>query len=95
MEFISKKYEYLMENDSYYALNKNEDIIANLNVQIQIIKSLFNRYAIKKEKVDPTEMTAEKFFTMVTDISNLYTFDLVKLSKGDVKKIIILIFLIF
>ena len=85
IEFISKKYETLMESDSYYALNKNKDIIATLNVQFKGIKSLFNRYAIKKEKVDPTEMTAEKFFTMVTDISNLCKFDLVKLSKGDVK----------
>ena len=48
IEFISKKYETLMESDSYYALNKNKDIIATLNVQFKGIKSLFNRYAIKK-----------------------------------------------
>ena len=85
IEYISKKYEMLMESDSYYALNKNKDIIAILNVHFKQIKALFNRYAIKKEKIEPTDMTAEKFFTFVTDISNLCKFDLVKLSKGDVK----------
>ena len=85
IEYISKKYEALMERDSFYNLNKNKDVIAAINVHFKEIKSLFNRYAIKKEKVDPTDMTAEKFFTFVTDISNLCKYDLVKLSKGDVK----------
>ena len=74
-----------MESDSYYALNKIKDIRAILNVQFKAIKSLFKRYAIKKEKVDSIELTAEKFFTIVTDISNLIKFDLVKLSKEDFK----------
>ena len=85
IEYISKKYEALMERDSFYNLNKNKDVIAAINVHLKEIKNLFNRYAIKKEKVDPTDMTAEKFFTFVTDISNLCKYDLVKLSRGDVK----------
>ena len=85
IEYISKKYETLLESDSYYALNKNKDIIANLNVHFSSLKNLFNKYAIKKEKFDPTEMTAEKFFTFVQDIAKLCKYDIVKLSKEDVK----------
>ena len=85
IEFISKKYEMLLESDSYYNLNKNKDIIATLNVNFKQIKNLFNKYAIKKELVEPNDMAAEKFFTFVTDVSNICKYDLVKLSKGDVK----------
>ena len=85
IEFISKKYESLMESDSYYALNKNRDIIATLNVHFREIKDIFNRYAIKKDKIEPTDMSAEKFFAFVTEISNLCKYDLIKLGKGDVK----------
>ena len=49
------------------------------------IKELFNKYAIKKEKVEPTEMTADKFYTFFQEIYNLCNFDIVKLGKGDVK----------
>ena len=85
IEYISKKYEVLMESDSYYAMNKNKDIIAILNVHFKEIKELFNKYAIKKEKVDPTEMTADKFYAFFQEIYNLCNFDIVKLGRGDVK----------
>ena len=85
IEFLSKKYEVLLENDSYYSFNKNKDIIANLNVHFKELKYYFNKYAIKKEKVEPTEMTGEKFLNFVTEIANVCKFDLIKLSKGDVK----------
>ena len=85
IEFISKKYENLLESDSYHALNKNKDVIATLNVHFGSIKNLFNKYGIKKEKVEPTEMAAEKFFTFVQDVAKLCKYDIVKLSKDDVK----------
>jgi hypothetical protein len=85
IEYISKKYEVLMESDAYHEMNKNKDIIATLNVHFKEIKELFNKYAIKKEKVEPTEMTADKFYTFFQEIYNLCNFDIVKLGKGDVK----------
>ena len=62
IEYISKKYETLMERESYYNLNKIKDLIASINVHFKDIKRLFNRYAIKKEKVDTHEMISEKIF---------------------------------
>jgi hypothetical protein len=85
IEYISKKYENLLESDSYYALNKNKDVIATLNVHFGSLKNLFNKYGIKKEKVEPTEMAAEKFFTFVQDVAKICKYDIVKLSKDDVK----------
>ena len=85
IEYISKKYERLLENESFYEFNKNKDIIATLNVHFKELKGLFNRYAIKKEKVEPTEMTGEKFLNFVTEIANLCKYDLIKLSKENVK----------
>jgi hypothetical protein len=49
------------------------------------LKNLFNKYGIKKEKVEPTEMAAEKFFTLVQDVAKICKYDIVKLSKDDVK----------
>ncbi len=85
IEYISKKYERLLENESFYEFNKNKDIIATLNVHFKELKGFFNRYAIKKEKVEPTEMTGEKFLNFVTEIANLCKYDLIKLSKENVK----------
>lgn len=85
IEYISKKYEKLLENESYYSFNKNKDIIATINVHFKDLKGFFNRYAIKKEKVEPTEMTGEKFLNFVTEIANICKYDLIKLSKENVK----------
>ena len=85
IEYISKKYEKLLENDAFYHFNKNKDIIASLNVHFKELKAFFNRYAIKKEKVEPTEMTGEKFLSFVTEVANMCKYDLIKLSKENVK----------
>ncbi len=85
IEYISKKYETLLESDSYYSLNKNKDVIATLNVHFSDLKHLFDKYGIKKEKFNPTQMTAENFFQFVQDIAKFCKYDIVKLSKEDVK----------
>ena len=85
IEYLTKKYETLMESDSYYALNKNKDVIATLNVNFRPLKVIFNKYAIKREVTEPTEMSAEKFFKLVTDISDMCKYNIVKLSGGDTK----------
>ena len=85
IEYLTKRYEMLLESDSYFNLNKNKDVIAILNVNFRPLKAIFNKYGIKRELIDPSEISAEKFFNLVSDIANLCKYDLVKLSKDDVK----------
>jgi hypothetical protein len=85
IEYLTKKYETLMESDSYYALNKNKDVIATLNVNFRPLKAIFNKYAIKREVTEPNEMNAEKFFKLVSDIADMCKYNIVKLSEGDTK----------
>ena len=85
IEYLTKKYEVLLESDSYFNLNKNKDVIAILNVNFRPLKAIFNKYGIKRELIEPSEMNAEKFFTFVSDVASLCKYDLVKLGKDDVK----------
>ncbi len=85
IEYLTKKYETLMESDSYYAFNKNKDVIAILNVNFRPLRAIFNKYSIKREVTDPSEMTAEKFFKLVSDIADMCKYNIVKLSEGDTK----------
>ena len=85
IEYLTKRYEMLLESDSYFNLNKNKDVIAILNVNFRPLKAIFNKYGIKRELIDPSEISAEKFFNLASDIANLCKYDLVKLSKDDVK----------
>ena len=84
-ENIPKKYSVLLEMDAFEAMNKNKEIVTLLNVHFKSIKKIFNRYAIKKDNNEPTEMTAEKFYSFFADVSNMCKYDLIKLNKGDVK----------
>ena len=84
-ENIPKKYAVLLEMDAFEAMNKNKEIVTLLNVHFKSIKKIFNRYAIKKDNNEPTEMTAEKFYSFFADVSNMCKYDLIKLNKGDVK----------
>ena len=85
IEKIPKKYEVLLEVESYKAMNKNKEIVATLNVYFKPLKRIFNRYGIRKDGSEPMEMTAEKFYNFFTDVSNMCKFDLIKLNKGDVR----------
>ena len=85
IEKIPKKYEVLLEVESYKAMNKNKEIVATLNVYFKSLKRIFNRYGIRKDGSEPMEMTAEKFYNFFTDVSNMCKFDLIKLNKGDVR----------
>ena len=85
IEGIPKKYEILREMEAYETMNKNKEVVTILNVNFKSLKKIFNKYAIKKEGVEPMEMTAEKFYNFFTDVSNMCKFDLIKLNKGDVK----------
>ena len=85
IEKIPKKYEVLLEVESYKAMNKNKEIVATLNVYFKPLKRIFNRYGIRKDGSEPMEMSAEKFYNFFTDVSNMCKFDLIKLNKGDVR----------
>ena len=85
IEKIPKKYEVLLEVESYKAMNKNKEIVATLNVYFKPLKRIFNRYGIRKDGSEPMEMAAEKFYNFFTDVSNMCKFDLIKLNKGDVR----------
>ena len=85
IEKIPKKYEVLLEVESYKAMNKNKEIVATLNVYFKPLKRIFNRYGIRKDGSEPMEMTAEKFYNFFTDVSNMCKFDIIKLNKGDVR----------
>jgi hypothetical protein len=71
--------------EAFKAMNKNKEIVTLLNVHFKSIKRIFNKYAIKKENNEPTEMTAEKFYNFFADVSNMCKYDLIRLNKGDVK----------
>ena len=60
IEKIPKKYEVLLEVESYKAMNKNKEIVATLNVYFKPLKRIFNRYGIRKDGSEPMEMAAEK-----------------------------------
>ena len=84
-ENIPKKYEILMESESFEAMNKNKEIVTILNVNFKPLKRIFNKYAIKKDSSEPMEMSAEKFYNFFADVSKLCKYDLIKLNKGDVR----------
>ena len=84
-ENIPKKYSVLLNMEAFKAMNKNKEIVTLLNVHFKSIKRIFNKYAIKKENNEPTEMTAEKFYNFFADVSNMCKYDLIRLNKGDVK----------
>ena len=85
IEHIPKKYDILLEIESFEAMNKDKEIVAILNVNFKALKKIFNKYAIRKDTSEPMEMTAEKFYNFFTDVSNMCKFDLIKLNRGDVK----------
>ena len=88
IESIGKTYEVLLESDSYHELNKNIDIIAILNANYSVLKGIFNKYGIKKEKNEASEMTGIQFLNFVSDVSKALQYDLVKMSKDDVKTMV-------
>ena len=85
IELISKKYDVLLENESFEAMNKNKEIVALLNVHFKALKKIFNKYAVRKDNSDPMEMSAEKFYNFFNDVSNMCKYDIIKLNKGDVR----------
>ena len=85
IEHITKKYEILLEIESFNAMNKDKQVISILNVNFKALKKIFNKYALRKDSSEPMEMTAEKFYNFFTDVSNMCKYDLIKLNKGDVK----------
>ena len=85
---IGKTYEALLESDSYHELNKNIDIIAILNANYSVLKGIFNKYGIKKERNEASEMTGIQFLNFVSDVSKSLQYDLVKMSKDDVKTMV-------
>jgi len=85
IQHITKKYELLLEIESFYAMNKDKQVVSILNVNFKSLKRIFNKYAIRKDSSEPMEMSAEKFYNFFTDVSNMCKFDLIKLNKGDVK----------
>ena len=85
IENFIKMYEVLLQNEAYEAMNKNQEIIALLNVHFKSIKRIFNKYAIRKDSSEPMEMTAEKFYNFFTDVSNMCKYDIIKLNKGEVR----------
>ena len=84
-ENIPKKYAVLLNMVAYQAMNKNKEIVILLNTNFKAIKRIFNKYAIKKDNNEPTEMTAEKFYNFFADVSNMCKYNLIRLNKGDVK----------
>ena len=85
IEHITKKYEILLEIESFNAMNKDKQVVSILNVNFKALKKIFNKYALRKDSSEPMEMTAEKFYNFFTDVSNMCKYDLIKLNKGDVK----------
>ena len=85
IQHITKKYEVLLEIESFNAMNKDKQVVSILNVNFKSLKRIFNKYAIRKDSSEPMEMSAEKFYNFFTDVSNMCKFDLIKLNKGDVK----------
>jgi hypothetical protein len=85
IQHITKKYEVLLEIESFNAMNKDKEVVSILNVNFKSLKRIFNKYAIRKDSSEPMEMSAEKFYNFFTDVSNMCKFDLIKLNKGDVK----------
>ena len=88
IESIGKTYEVLLESDSYHELNKNIDIIAILNANYSVLKGIFNKYGIRKERNEASEMTGIQFLNFVSDVSKALQYDLVKMSKDDVKTMV-------
>ena len=82
---ISKTHEALLESESYRALNKNINITAILNSNYSFLKAIFNKYGIKKDKNEASEMSEIQFFNFASDVSKSLNYDLVKMSKEDVK----------
>ena len=82
---ITKTYETLLESESYRALYQNITIISILNSNYSFLKAIFNKYGIKKESNEASEMSEIQLFNFASDISKSLNYDLVKMSKVDVK----------
>ena len=82
---ITKTYETLLESESYRALYQNITIISILNSSYSFLKAIFNKYGIKKESNEASEMSEIQLFNFASDISKSLNYDLVKMSKVDVK----------
>ena len=82
---IQKTHEELLESASYTALNKDINIVAILNTNYSFLKAIFNKYGIKKERNEASEMSEIQFFNFASDVAKSLNYDLVKMSKEDVK----------